>query len=92
MPVVTKSDLVTEEKVQSIIADLGQKLVEFEEEAERSVDVHGQQTTGKRKITIVAKTRYNRDDPEYVEDRQEKFLENILSTTVVPELLWVLIV
>ena len=62
LPVITKADLVTDDQLQIVITDLGQKILEFKKERESIMDKHRQQNSGmsaeRQNITIIAKEEF----------------------------------
>ena len=62
LPVITKADLVTDDKLQIVKSDLGHKLLEFEKERESIVDMHRRQNPGmlveRQNITLIARKEF----------------------------------
>ena len=81
LPVITKADLVTEDQLQVVTTDLGQKILEFEKERESTVDKHRQQHSGmsteRQNITIM----YKRNRFETQQEYEEKCVSKIMSTS-----------
>ena len=81
LPVITKADLVTEDQLQVVTTDLGQKILEFEKERESIVNKHRQQHSGmsteRQNITIM----YKRNRFETQQEYEEKCVSKIMSTS-----------
>ena len=74
---------MTSNEVQTVINDLGWKILEFEKERNKVVNMHRQQNSGmsaeRHNITMIAKKRQFRD--LYQEKYQKKCLSKIRFTS-----------